>query len=155
MQASIIKFVNTHSARFVVEELHRMGHSATLLSSGFVSINSLLNEEAAKLIEDQRGSVVVSGPALSSVISKLSGAVIIRKPAIEEAKNTSTKTVKPEVKTGKASATGSKPNSAVVAKPKKPAPKTSKPDATDAVMKTFALETLKKIVEKHICLLCK
>jgi len=140
METSIFKFYNIATAKFVVEQLINRGCKAKLLSSGFISIVETLDEESAKLITEQRGVVVVSGPSVTPAISKILGsaAMVDRRklpPPAEEPKSPPTFGEKSSLKTKQ------------MKEEKTPKKDTKTPDTNH--LKTFAFDALKKVVEKY------
>ena len=140
MKSSIFKFYNFNAAKFVSEELSRMGHTTRLLSSGFISVDTPIDESAARLIAEQKGAVVVSGPTVTPAVSKMMGSagmVDRRKlpPPTEDPKS-------PPTFNGK-SVSKPKVTEETETDKKKDSAKSSES------LKGFALETLKKLVEKN------
>ena len=157
MKPSIFKFSNINIARFVAEQLNKKGHNARALSSGFVSIESVLDDAAVALIEEQRGTVVVAGPSVTPVISKFSGAASMvdrRKlpPPVEEPKSPPTansKSLKKYGNTANSQTKGFSTESFKVQEAEDKSSKSSSEKTSPEDLKSFALDTLKKVVEKY------
>lgn len=148
MSSSIFKFYNIGTAKFVAEELRRMGHQTKLLSSGFISVEGVIGQDAANFIVEQRGAVVVSGPTVTPAVSKILGAGSVvdkRKlpPPTEEPKSPPTATRKGLIKPGKASAD----QRASVGEEAEAPKKDSK--VSPEVLKGLAFEALNKMVERN------
>ncbi len=118
------------------EQINKMGHTAKPLSSGFISVESPLDETVTNFILEQKGTVVVSGPTVTPAVSKMLGSAGMvdrrklpppAKPLKSPPTFTSSKKIKEEIKNNK---------------------QTEIKKSSES-LKTFALETLKKLVEKQ------